>query len=79
MKCHYCGYQNDTHDSLCPKPGTVAMEIWNRGFRDGRAGKDCASHSLESYHRLYQMGWNQGNIALEEAANGHDGRFDWGE
>ena len=72
MRCQYCGYRLGQHNPNCPKPGSVAMEIWQRGERDGRAGKELALHTLESY----QLGWIQGNIALEEAQNGFDPRFD---
>lgn len=71
MKCHYCGYRDGHHDPLCPKPGSPEMATWNRGESDGRAGKEPAESG-----KIYMMGWGVGNVALEEAANGFDPRFD---
>lgn len=74
MKCRYCGYRDGHHDPLCPKPGSPEMEIWERGYKDGRQGK--SGELGWAFNLLYTMGWKEGNIALEEAANGFDPRFD---
>lgn len=68
MQCHYCGYRNGGHDSLCPKPGTPEMAEWDRGWREGRRGKESPTGAS----KLFKMGWGRGNIALEESQNGFD-------
>ncbi len=81
MRCQYCSWSQNQHDPKCPKrPGAFPWELeyWERGYRDGRQGKICFRDAERPFGDLYQMGWKQGNVALEEAQNGFDPRFDNG-
>jgi hypothetical protein len=72
MRCHYCAWQNDSHDPDCPKQGSPEMEIWRRGYRAGRSGKEP-----DQTGKVYRMGWNRGNVALESFEN--DSRRCWAD
>jgi len=73
-RCHLCRWDEGHHDNSCPeivsdKPR--ALEDHQRGWGAGRAGKSLPS----SESAAYRLGWVGGTIALEEAENGHDPRF----
>lgn len=70
MRCKYCGWSCGKHDANCHKDVTeeVAKEVlrWAQGQSDGRKGNQPVSTG----DTHYMMGWNYGNVALEEAENG---------
>ena len=68
MKCFLCDWANGHHDLNCPKEET---DNWRLGYNDGRSGEEPGSIDA-----VYLLGWNRGNVAREEAENGHDYRFD---
>ncbi len=71
------GVGRESHDPACPEIQPAGLKVSSRvdnqrGFRDGRSGRDA--DSLGS--AFYRLGYNRGVVALEEAENGHDIRFD---
>lgn len=48
--------------------------MYETGWNDARAGKEPTSKNA-----TYMIGWGSGNVALEEAENGYDPRFDGGQ
>lgn len=79
MRCLYCGYSEGKHSEACPESMSgdakvQAHKVWQDGYRLGRGAL-----SLETKRMLaatYNLGYGQGVVALEEAENGHDPRFD---
>ena len=57
--------------SLGPERATAIL-YYKRGYRQGRAGERRDKND----HSAYKFGFNSGNSALEEAANGS---FSWEE
>lgn len=76
MRCRYCGYQDGHHNSRCPKPNSSEMKIWEHGHSDGCRGKVCFRSIKELANPFYQMGWNQGALAREEAENGFESEIE---
>ena len=79
MQCVYCGWRRGGHDPQCPNAmsqGSVERETaladFRRGRDHGRGGKEPEPNS----NPAYMLGWGQGVVALEEAENGYDPRFD---
>ena len=79
-RCRYCGFLKGGHDTNCPhqvadvstspsKPWSPEMEAWQRGYKDGRAGRNNR-HPLEQ-DPAYQLGFRKGNSVLEEYENGY--------
>lgn len=75
-RCPYCKYAKGGHDPNCPHPSatldrprhtTPQLEEWERGYRDGRSGKELDT----ALSAVCQMGWVRGTAALEEAENGY--------
>jgi len=72
--CHLCRWDGGHHDKDCPEIATDnprARADHRQGWDAGRAGKSL----LSSESAAYRLGWVGGAIALEEAENGHDPRF----
>jgi len=67
MRCKFCRYGNNNHSATCPRDTPGADERYNKGYSDGRAGRECASEDL-----AYVAGWLSGDIALDEYQNGCD-------
>lgn len=67
-KCPYCSWRDNKHDPRCPQQYSPQ---WDRGWKDGRSGK-----SMQEDDEEYNLGWGEGLVALEEAENGYDPRFE---
>lgn len=73
MRCPYCAHEEPSHALACPRPDGKfdrdLREIWEDGYRAGRAGKECMEQTP-----TYRLGWGRGVVSLEEAQNGCDWR-----
>ena len=79
MKCLYCGYSEGGHNAACPESvagdtKVQAHKVWQEGHRLGRGGR--SERPADDMSAIYNLGYSQGVVALEEAENGHDPRFD---
>lgn len=77
MRCDRCRYSGDKHDPACPESMSGveknrAKDDWNNGYQMGRSGREKPADS----NAYYSLGYHEGVVALEEAENGHDPRFD---
>jgi hypothetical protein len=73
MNCHYCGNGRIGHVPGCPGGATLeesdrAIQIWRLGWDCGRSGKKFPEEASPTY----RLGHHRGEVALEEAQNGHD-------
>ncbi|MBU1203143.1 hypothetical protein KKH39_03855 [Patescibacteria group bacterium] len=66
MRCNYCLWSDDKHHDACPAVLLTGKERWDSGWNDGRDGLHKASQDL-----TYLLGYKVGEIAKEEAKNGH--------
>ena len=67
QRCWKCGWNGIAHDPACPEVATEKRVEYDRGYKQGRAGKDS-----ESDDPSYRLGYCKGESALEEAQNGCD-------
>ena len=68
MCCHYCRRGLGKHNPACPESMPIDSQrrmLWDRGQSDGRRGQPSNSSDP-----AYSLGYDQGIIAIEEAANG---------
>lgn len=65
MRCKFCRYGNDRHAADCPRDTPGADERYDRGWLDGRQGRERANEDP-----AYIYGWLRGDIARDEAENG---------
>ncbi|TSC84313.1 MAG: hypothetical protein G01um101413_608 [Parcubacteria group bacterium Gr01-1014_13] len=75
--CPYCSYGEPGHDKACPESMSgqakvLAQKSCQAGYRQGRSGKPEPTDASASY----SLGYGRGIVALEEAENGYDPRFD---
>ena len=71
MSCKYCQWSGGNHHTACPSVLLTSRGRWDAGWNDGRDGKDKTSDDP-----TYLLGYNVGEIAKEEAENGHDPHLD---
>ena len=67
--CHLCGVDQHRHDCGCPNQENPPMGIlakYEEGFSDGRLG-----HEPKSNGTAYQLGWTNGNTALDKSNERH--------
>lgn len=74
MNCYYCRRNaingDQFHDLACPvDQGHEKMDVWEYGFKHGRKGSDYVITINQG--PAFTLGFLVGQIALEEAENGH--------
>ena len=79
MRCLYCGYSEGGHNVACPESVSgdakaKAHKAWQEGYRLGRGGR--GERPAVDMSAAYNLGYGQGVVALEEAENGFDPRFE---
>lgn len=67
MTCGFCWPDSGTveHRSTCVRNEPDAKREYDRGWLDGRRGRECASE-----HRAYVAGWLRGDSAYDAWFNG---------
>ncbi len=66
VMCDFCRHDEyGHHHQHCVRDEPNARAEYDRGWLDGRRGRDCASH-----HPAYVVGWNRGDSAYDEWFNG---------
>lgn len=65
--CFTCGWNLGGHDPVCPEIVPTNRAEYDRGYRQGRAGKP-----EESGNTAYHLGWLKGEAALESYENSED-------
>lgn len=76
MRCSRCAWEQG-HDPSCPEQiqdvalKEAVLRDYDEGYRAGRSGLEIRSNKGP-----YKLGWGRGVVALEEAENGYDPRFD---
>lgn len=68
MECQFCRYSQGHHAANCPEGNKKAEALFWRGYKEGREGLSEASYK----NPIFEMGFQAGVIALEEAINGYD-------
>lgn len=70
-RCHRCRFGLPSHGPGCPEtPGldphvrTLRENAYSLGYADGRSGRPSSGTDVS-----YQLGYNNGEVALEEAEN----------
>lgn len=88
--CSYCKHLYGAHSQACPEAvkdeelKRTRVALYKLGWRAGRSwgtepsqlnADHCVGMNFAK-HPTFDMGVNEGNIALEEAENGYDPRLD---